>query len=162
MLSLLVLEFILFFNLLLFAYSFFRVKNSGQKVDFLIGWGFEDGIFVWEDAVIISFYNIITTLLALLLHDLRWAAAAYLVFWFVRGLGETIYWFLHQFVIKKQYPHNRVVLAVSFWQKLFGNISEQKFYILTQVSSEMAAAISLFLLLMLLAYWNNLGIYRWL
>ena len=147
-------------NLLLFLYAFIQVKNSGKTIKFLISWGFEDGIFVWEDAVIISIYNILTTLIAIILQDLRWAITAYLIFWIIRGLGETIYYFLQQFFPVKQYPHNQV-LRITFWKKLFGNVSEQKYYILSQVTVEMVTSLSLLFLIMVLHFWEALAPFRW-
>lgn len=147
-------------NVFLFIVSFLKVKNSGVKVKFITKWGIFDWAFIWEDVITISLYSIVTTLISILLKDIRLALLSYIIFFFVRASGETIYYFLQQFFPKKEYPHDQI-LTMPFWNIFFGDISEQKFYILTQVAAQMGAALSLFFLILILINWNTLEIYKW-
>lgn len=152
---------LLVLNILILFLSWKSINNSGKKITFLIKWGFLAGIFTWEDACVICTYNTIIIILTLLVGDIRWLILGFLVFWLIRGLGETIYYFLQQFFPKKQFPHDSI-LKFTFWNKIFGKISEQKFYILTQVSVQMVTALSLFFIILLLKYWEEIELYKWL
>jgi len=58
---------------------------------------FPFGIFVWGDAVILGAFWALTSIVTLLLNDWILFLLIVSVFWLVRSLGETIYWFNQQF-----------------------------------------------------------------
>ncbi len=65
------------------------------------------GIFVWGDAVIFGIFWALSSLVALFLNDWILFLLIFCVFWTVRSLGETIYWFNQQFSpIKRNPPKN--------------------------------------------------------
>lgn len=55
------------------------------------------GIIAWGDAVVFGLFWLLVSLVCYLLND--WILFLLIVsaFWFVRSLGETIYWFIQQF-----------------------------------------------------------------
>jgi hypothetical protein len=55
------------------------------------------GMFVWGDAVIFGLFWAFSSLIALYLKDWYLFLLIVSVFWVVRSLGETIYWFNQQF-----------------------------------------------------------------
>ena len=55
------------------------------------------GAFVWGDVVIFSIFWILVSLVCLILNDWVLFLLIYSVFWLVRSIGETIYWFNQQF-----------------------------------------------------------------
>jgi len=63
------------------------------------------GIFVWGDAVIISLFLALASIFSLLIGDWILFLLIISVFWLVRSLGETIYFFNQQFsTINRQPP----------------------------------------------------------
>lgn len=138
------------FFLTLFYLSYRRVKSSGDTFGFIYQWAFWLGAFVWEDLMVFSLYHAVATILALALRDLRVLLLMVGVFWVVRSAGEAIYFFLQQFHLPKHYPHE----LHNFLQpvrRIFGDISDQKSYIIMQIlhqSIAMSAAAGLILLLL--------------
>jgi hypothetical protein len=55
------------------------------------------GAYVWGDAVIFGLFWSLVSLLCLILKDWLLFLLFISVFWLVRSIGETIYWFLQQF-----------------------------------------------------------------
>ena len=83
-------------NLLVFIKAFNECKyknNSYGKTKPL--WVL--GIFVWGDALIFTPFWILVSTIALVLHDWVLFLLIISVFWVVRSLGETVYWFNQQF-----------------------------------------------------------------
>lgn len=62
------------------------------------------GAFVWGDAAIFGVFWFFAASLAYYLQDLILFFLTVSVFLLVRSIGETIYWFLQQFAIKKLDP----------------------------------------------------------
>ena len=62
------------------------------------------GIFVWGDAVIFGAFWFLVSVTILLLNDWILFLLIISVFWLVRSLGETIYWFCQQFTSTKRNP----------------------------------------------------------
>jgi hypothetical protein len=58
------------------------------------------GIFAWGDAVVFGLFWIASSAISLLLKDWYLFLLIISVFWVVRSLGETIYWFNQQFSAK--------------------------------------------------------------
>ncbi len=59
------------------------------------------GSFVWADHVVFGFFWVIISGIVLLLQDFLLFLLIASVFWLVRSIGETIYWFLQQFHPRK-------------------------------------------------------------
>ncbi len=55
------------------------------------------GAFVWVDAVTFGAFFALSSLIAFVLQDFTLLLLIYSVFWAVRSIGESIYWFLEQF-----------------------------------------------------------------
>ncbi|HZZ98442.1 MAG TPA: hypothetical protein VFG51_00760 [Candidatus Saccharimonadia bacterium] len=55
------------------------------------------GSFVWGDAVIFSIFWMAASIVVFFLNSSTLFALIFSVFWAVRGLGESIYWFNQQF-----------------------------------------------------------------
>lgn len=55
------------------------------------------GIFVWGDAVILSFFLALASIFSLLIGDWILFLLVISAFWLVRSLGETVYYFNQQF-----------------------------------------------------------------
>lgn len=55
------------------------------------------GSFVWADHVIFGLFWTIATIICLLLNDYLLFVLIVSVFWLVRSVGESMYWFLQQF-----------------------------------------------------------------
>ncbi len=86
------------------------------------------GAFVWIDAVTFGAFFALSALLSFLLQDFILFCLIYSVFWVIRSAGESIYWFLEQFVDKhrnkpetlkghKMFPGDAVYIHYQiFWQ----------------------------------------------
>lgn len=86
------------------------------------------GGFVWADGVIFGLFWTIASLVILSLDDWILFLLTYSIFWLVRSVGETIYWFNQQFSPINRNPvenlpyikifHNDSIWFVSqiFWQ----------------------------------------------
>lgn len=66
------------------------------------------GAFVWADIVIFGIFWAITSLVTLLINN--WVLFPFVlsVFWVVRSLGETIYWFNQQFSTVVRYSPEKI------------------------------------------------------
>lgn len=65
------------------------------------------GIFVWADAVVLGAFWFLVTLVAWWLQDWLLFLLVISIFWLVRSVGETVYWFLEQFsTITRNEPKN--------------------------------------------------------
>lgn len=64
------------------------------------------GAFVWGDTIIFGLFWFIMSLVLLSMKSWVLTQLTFSVFWVVRSLGETIYWFLQQFSsINRNPPH---------------------------------------------------------
>lgn len=77
------------------------------------------GIFVWGDAIIFGAFWAMVGVACLILNNWVLFLLIYSVFWVVRSLGETIYWFNQQFTSKKSdastLPFYKYVHNDSIW-----------------------------------------------
>ena len=146
---------IITFNLLLFITAYSKIKKSKNVVGFTYFKTFLIGAWVWEDVFILSFLHILLSLLTIIFNDLRVGLLCLLVFWTVRSLGEAIYYMLQQFIQPKFHPHF-INEQFSVLRKLFGNISDQKCFILIQVFFQSLLTLSLILLILLMLNWEFL------
>lgn len=62
------------------------------------------GSFVWTDAVVFGLFWTFTSLLVLLLSNWLLFLLTLSIFWLVRSIGETIYWFNQQFSQRNRNP----------------------------------------------------------
>ena len=76
------------------------------------------GIFVWGDAVVFGLFWTLASLISFLLKDWALFLLIISIFWVVRSLGETIYWFNQQFSTIVRSPPNKLCF---YW--LFQNDS---------------------------------------
>lgn len=92
----------LIFNLFLFWKSYQECQRGRSfwltRPLFLLG------MFVWGDAVVLSLFWSAVAVASLLFQDWRVFLVLVSVFWLVRSIGETIYWFLQQFATTKRDP----------------------------------------------------------
>ena len=72
------------------------------------------GIFVWGDAIVFGIFWFLASAVTLFLNDWILFLLIYSVFWLVRSVGETIYWFNQQFSEVKRMPKE----SVSFYKYL--------------------------------------------
>jgi hypothetical protein len=59
------------------------------------------GSFVWADHIVFGAFWTIVSLITVILQDSLLFLLTFSVFWLVRSIGETIYWFLQQFAPRK-------------------------------------------------------------
>lgn len=133
-------------NLFLSIFSVLRVRQNKEKCEFIYWWGFIIGAFVWEDVLVLGLLHatLVFTSLALK-NNLIWLVG-FLVFWIVRSAGETLYFFLQQFIVPLHHPHN-IGEHFLVLRKLFGEISDQKCYIILQVLMQSILTISVLCLI---------------
>jgi len=83
-------------NLIFFVKGYIETKR--KKAYNIVPYPFfVFGIFVWGDAVVISMFLFLSSLLSFVLNDWILFLLLISVFWLVRSLGETMYWFNQQF-----------------------------------------------------------------
>ncbi len=78
------------------------------------------GIFAWGDAVVFGLFWMISSTVTLFLKDWYLFLLIVSVFWVVRSIGETIYWFNQQFS-SKTYEWNKPENLP--WHSIFHNDS---------------------------------------
>lgn len=143
---------------LTFAFlAFCNVRNSGEEVTF-IPWAYPLGAFVWEDLLIFSLYNIVASLVILIIKDFRFIIVFPLAFWLIRSLGETLYWFLQQFNQPASYPHSEYDWNKGGWvRSIFGDLSDQKYFIIYQITWQVASVMCLVGLTYIFKNWQRIG-----
>jgi hypothetical protein len=100
-------------NLVVFAKGFYesKVKKNAcgptRPLSLL-------GIFFWGDAVIFGLFWFFSSIVALLLNDWYLFLLVVSVFWVVRSLGETIYWFNQQFSTINRNPPEKLLFYSIF------------------------------------------------
>ena len=141
--------FYLALHLFLFALSFYKVFKSKEKLEFIYAWAFIFGAFVWEDLLVLSFFNIFFAFVVYILGDIKIGIIFLLVFFIVRAFGETIYYFLQQFNSLPPYPH-RLHAHFKALRSILGDISDQKCFILGQVLFQCITVLSTVLLILFL------------
>lgn len=55
------------------------------------------GAFVWADAVVFGLFWTVASIVTIILNNWLLFLLLQSVFWLIRSIGETIYWFLQQF-----------------------------------------------------------------
>jgi hypothetical protein len=90
-------------NILISIKGFLESYKKGNSYGLALQLGLL-GIFVWGDAIIFGAFWGMVGAAVLILNDWVLFLLIYSVFWVVRSLGETIYWFNQQFTSKKSDP----------------------------------------------------------
>jgi hypothetical protein len=144
---------VFFFVLAIISWT--KIRHGKKIAEFIYSWGFPMGAFVWEDMFIFSLYGLGATLITLYFQQTRLGLLFFIVFWLVRSAGETLYFFLEQFLQPKHYPH---FLGEHFKliQMIFGKISHQQCLILMQITFQIIMMSSVVSLIILLFSWNSL------
>ncbi|MFH0863936.1 MAG: hypothetical protein V1858_02535 [Candidatus Gottesmanbacteria bacterium] len=140
-------------NLFLFILSINKLRHSRKKIEFIYHWGFLLGAFTWEDLLVFSLFDIIFLFITYLAKDLRLGLLIWILFWIVRGSGETIYWFLQQFGQPSVYPHNQYA-GFKRMHFLTGKVSLQQTFIIMQVFHQVITTFFLAALVLLLMDWK--------
>lgn len=144
-----------FLFLTLFLISFKKIYNSKNRFGFIYFWGFIFGAFVWEDLLLISLFSLAVTILTIFLRDLRIGLLIFLIYWIVRPAGETLYFFMQQFLRPDHSPHD-IKWHFEFLDILFGKLSTQKYFILLQVFFQLIMVVSISLMILLLKFWSQI------
>lgn len=84
-------------NAATFLYALHKVKNKKEAYGRVPQLLVITGSFVWADHVIFGAFWTLATIAAIALNDQILFALIYSVFWLVRSVGESMYWFLQQF-----------------------------------------------------------------
>lgn len=103
----------------LLGYRQTKVKNNPYGLSI---WFNPIGSFVWADAVIFGLFFFLVSTISLFLQDFILLLLVFSVFWTVRSMGESVYWFLEQFAdthknpehtlwLKKWFPRNSSWIA---------------------------------------------------
>lgn len=66
------------------------------------------GIFVWGDALIFAPFWLLVAGVGIFLQDWYLVVLTFSLFWLVRSIGETIYWFNQQFSTIERNPPQRL------------------------------------------------------
>lgn len=72
------------------------------------------GAFVWADMAIFGIFWALSGIVALFLQDWYLFLLIVSLFWLVRSMGETIYWFNQQFSTRKRNPPEKMLLYKIF------------------------------------------------
>lgn len=107
------------FNFLVFLKALDECKNKNNAFG-LTSRLLPIGAFVWGDAVVFGLFWAAASLTTLFLQDwlLFWLVTS--IFWVIRSLGETIYWFNQQFSTinrnpPEKLPFHRIFHNDSIW-----------------------------------------------
>lgn len=125
------------FNFLIALKSFYECKykkNSFGQTSYL----YPLSIYVWGDGVVFGTFLGLSALVTLLLQDFILFLLIISLFWLVRSVGETIYWFNEQFAAHhrndyKSLPFNSVFHNDSIW--FIFQICNQCITVVTLISS---------------------------
>lgn len=105
------------FNFLVFFRGYYESKYKKNAYGLTRPLSFI-GAFVWGDAVVFGIFWVLSSLVALALKDWYLFLLIISVFWVVRSLGETIYWFNQQFSTINRNPIRNLP-----WNSIFHNDS---------------------------------------
>ena len=83
-------------------------KSRQGKAFELVWWLFPWGAFVWGDIVVFGPFLGFVLTICFFLQDCLLLALLMSIFWLVRSLGETIYWFNQQFTSLKRNPPQKM------------------------------------------------------
>jgi hypothetical protein len=135
-------------NLLVFAKGFYECKVKKNACGLTRPLLFL-GIFAWGDAVVFGLFWLFSSVTALLLNDWYLFLLIISVFWVVRSLGETIYWFNQQFSTVNRNPLEKLP-----WHSIFYNDSV---WFIHQIIWQCATVVSIIFSL----YFGRLWLQSW-
>lgn len=95
-------------NLLVFFKAFYECKYKKNAFG-LTPWLTVIGAFVWGDGVVFGLFWFLVSAVVLVLQDWFLFLLIASVFWVVRSLGETIYWFNQQFSTLDRNPPKKMI-----------------------------------------------------
>ncbi len=107
------------------------------------------GIFVWGDAVVFGLFWFLISMLSVILKDWVLFLLFISVFWLVRSLGETFYWFNQQFSPLARWPKKRFDI-IDFLSKYF---KDGSIWFIYQISWQCVTVISLITTIYLTTWW---------
>lgn len=115
--------FVLLYCLYAFVFLLFGLKSirkDSSKTFTGTPYLFPLGVFVLGDILVIGAFWVLVSIISLILKDWILFLLIHSLFWVVRSLGETIYWFLQQFsTIVRNPPErfftNRLVKSDAVW-----------------------------------------------
>jgi hypothetical protein len=136
-------------NLYLAITSISKIKKNTKECNFIWWWALPSGAFVWEDMLIFGLLHSIIALISVLAGDVQVWIVGFLVFWIVRSAGETLYFFLQQFIEPKHHPHE-IHHQFTLIRKALGDISDQKAFILIQITMQSITVLSTLALIFVL------------
>lgn len=103
------------------------------------------GAFVWGDVVVFGFFWFLVSIIALIVNDWLLFLMTVCIFWFLRGIGEMVYWLNQQFSSDNRNPPER------FWlHKIFRNDSV---WFVMQIISMCVAVMAAVVFLLLFKMW---------
>lgn len=94
----------------LLGYRHTKIRNNPYG---LSKWFNPISAYVWADAVVFGLFFFLVSIISLILRDLILFLLVFSVFWTVRSIGESVYWFLEQFAVNHRNPEH--TLWVSRW-----------------------------------------------
>ena len=136
-------------NLLLALYSIPKIKQDKKSVSFIWWWAFINGSVVWGDMLVFGLLHFGFAIVGILTQNITIWVICFLVFWMVRSAGETLYFFLEQFIVPKHHPHY-IEDQLKPLRKIFGDIDEQKCFIIMQVIHQSVLISSIIALIFIL------------
>lgn len=136
-------------NVVLAVASINKIKKNTKECDFIWWWALPTGAFVWEDMLVFGLLHFIIVLSSVLLNNPQVWVIGFLVFWIVRSLGETLYFFLQQFIEPKHHPHE-IHHHFKVLRRFLGDISDQKAFILIQIFMQSITVLSVLALIFVL------------
>ncbi|HVZ67281.1 MAG TPA: hypothetical protein VG917_03395 [Patescibacteria group bacterium] len=103
------------------------------------------GSFVWADAIVFGLFWTMVSIASILLSNWLLFLLTQSIFWLIRSIGETIYWFNEQFAVKNRNPVH------TLWHsKIFPGSSS---YIASQIFWQCIAVITSITSLFLIKVW---------
>ena len=72
------------------------------------------GSFVWADAVVFGAFWVIMSIISLVFSSWILFLITQSIFWLIRSIGETIYWFNQQFAMKNRNPAHTLFISKIF------------------------------------------------
>ncbi len=72
------------------------------------------GAFVWADTVVFGLFWSIASFVSIILNSWLLFLLTFSVFWLIRSIGETIYWFNQQFAVRDRNPYHTLILSKIF------------------------------------------------
>src|SRR4030042_2404075 len=86
----------------------FRESKDNKNAYGLVPYLYLLGIFTWGDAVIFGLFWLLSSIITIILQDFLLFLLIISVFWLVRSIGETIYWFNQQFSTINRNPPEKL------------------------------------------------------